>query len=274
MASIVENMQDVHSNIVAAARNAGRQENEITLLAVSKTFDAQAVIEAVGGGQRDFGENYLQEALAKMTTVAGLLARPDATGALAGPAALATEGVANPGFNEAAGATASLCNTMPATTPVLTWHFIGPIQSNKTRPIAEHFDWVHSVERLKIAERLSSQRPAGMAPLNVCLQVNISGEASKSGATPEELPALALAVAALPGLRLRGLMAIPEAAGDEAAQRVPFRHLRELFEDLLRRGLALDCLSMGMSGDMGAAIAEGATMVRIGSAIFGRRAAH
>ncbi len=153
----------------------------------------------------------------------------------------------------------------------LEWHFIGPIQSNKTRPIAEHFDWVHSVEREKVAQRLSQQRPAHLPPLNVCLQVNISGEASKSGATPEQLPALAHAVAALPHLRLRGLMAIPEAADTFEQQRLPFRQLHQLFEQLNTQGLALDTLSIGMSADMAAAIAEGATIVRVGSAVFGKR---
>ena len=150
----------------------------------------------------------------------------------------------------------------------LTWHFIGPIQSNKTRPIAEHFHWVHSVDRLKVAERLSAQRPAQLPPLNVCLQVNVSGEASKSGCAPEELPALAAAVAALPNLKLRGLMAIPEPTEDVAAQRAAFARLRELLTAL---NLGLDTLSMGMSHDLEAAIAEGATWVRIGTALFGAR---
>lgn len=150
----------------------------------------------------------------------------------------------------------------------LTWHFIGPIQSNKTRTIAEHFDWVHSVDRLKIAERLSAQRPAGLPPLNICLQVNISNEPSKSGCNPSELPELALAVSQLPRLRLRGLMAIPEATADIARQHAAFARLRELRDSL---GLPLDCLSMGMSEDLEAAIAEGASWVRIGSAIFGAR---
>jgi pyridoxal phosphate enzyme (YggS family) len=153
----------------------------------------------------------------------------------------------------------------------VAWHFIGPIQSNKTRPIATSFDWVHTVDRLKVAQRLSEQRPAGMAPLQVCLQVNISGEASKSGVAPSELAALARAVAALPGLRLRGLMAIPEPQADEALQRAAFAQLRLLYEDLKAGGLALDTLSMGMSADLAAAVAEGATIVRIGSAIFGAR---
>jgi pyridoxal phosphate enzyme (YggS family) len=153
----------------------------------------------------------------------------------------------------------------------LEWHFIGPIQSNKTRPIAENFDWVHSIEREKIAQRLSQQRPAHLPPLNVCLQVNISGEASKSGATPEQLPELAHAVAVMPHVRLRGLMAIPEAAGTFEQQRLPFGQLRQLFEQLNTQGLALDTLSIGMSADMAAAIAEGATIVRVGSSIFGQR---
>ncbi|QVM96495.1 YggS family pyridoxal phosphate-dependent enzyme [Pseudomonas sp. B21-012] len=150
----------------------------------------------------------------------------------------------------------------------LTWHFIGPIQSNKTRAIAEHFDWVHSVDRLKIAQRLSEQRPDNLAALNICLQVNVSGEASKSGCTPEELPALASAIAALPRLRLRGLMAIPEPTDDEAAQQAAFARVRELQANLQ---LPLDTLSMGMSHDLEAAIAQGATWVRIGTALFGAR---
>ena len=153
----------------------------------------------------------------------------------------------------------------------LEWHFIGPLQSNKSRPVAEHFDWVHSIERLKIAERLSAQRPAYLPPLQVCIQVNVSGEASKSGCAPDEAPALCKAIAALPGLRLRGLMAIPEPTDDLTAQRLPFRQLREIYEHLRAAGLPLDTLSMGMSHDLEAAIAEGATIVRIGTAIFGER---
>ncbi|MEM5386617.1 YggS family pyridoxal phosphate-dependent enzyme [Paraburkholderia phymatum] len=153
----------------------------------------------------------------------------------------------------------------------IEWHFIGPLQSNKTRPVAEHFDWVHSVDRLKIAQRLSEQRPDVLPPLNVCLQVNISGEASKSGVTPEEALHVAREVASLPKLRLRGLMAIPEPAGDVEQQRAPHRALRELFETLRAEGLELDTLSMGMSGDLEAAVLEGATIVRIGTAIFGAR---
>jgi pyridoxal phosphate enzyme (YggS family) len=164
---------------------------------------------------------------------------------------------------------------LEALVPRPEWHLIGPIQSNKTRVVAATFDWVHSVDRLKVAERLSAQRPAGLAPLSLCVQVNVSGEASKSGLAPAEVRAVARAVAALPGLRLRGLMAIPEVvAGDDlAGQRRPFRALRALFDQLRSDGLALDTLSAGMSDDLEAAILEGATMVRIGSAIFGRRPA-
>ena len=155
--------------------------------------------------------------------------------------------------------------------PRLEWHLIGPLQANKTRAVAEQFDWVHSVDRLRIAERLSAQRPAGEPPLQVCLQVNISGEDSKSGLAPADVPALARAVAALPRLRLRGLMAIPEPASDVEAQRRPHRALRELLQALRRDGLELDTLSMGMTADLEAAVAEGATLVRIGTALFGAR---
>jgi pyridoxal phosphate enzyme (YggS family) len=230
MSSISHNLQAVRERIGAAAHAVSRDVQEISLLAVSKTFGPEAVIEAAQLGQRAFGENYLQEALDKMAVVRAM--RPDL---------------------------------------LLEWHFIGPIQSNKTRPIAEHFDWVHSIEREKIAQRLSQQRPAHLPPLNVCLQINISGEASKSGATLEEAERLARAVAGMPRLRLRGLMAIPEPAEDFERQRAPFRRLRELFDRLRAQGLALDTLSMGMSADLAAAIAEGATMVRIGTAIFGQR---
>lgn len=155
--------------------------------------------------------------------------------------------------------------------PVAEWHFIGPLQSNKTKLVAPHFDWVHSVEREKIARRLSEQRPDGLPPLNVCLQVDVSGEESKSGIAPESLPALAKTVAGLPGLHLRGLMCIPAPAEDFDAQRAPFRVLRELLTDLQRHGLELDTLSMGMSGDLEAAVAEGSTIVRVGTDIFGAR---
>ncbi|HQU78285.1 MAG TPA: YggS family pyridoxal phosphate-dependent enzyme [Azonexus sp.] len=153
----------------------------------------------------------------------------------------------------------------------LVWHFIGPLQSNKTRPVAEHFAWVHSIERLKIAERLSAQRPAALPPLQICVQVNVSGETSKSGCAPEEAVALCQAIADLPRLTLRGLMAIPEPTDDFAAQRAPFCRLREIFEQVRAAGVPLDSLSMGMSHDLEAAVAEGATIVRIGTAIFGER---
>ena len=162
----------------------------------------------------------------------------------------------------------ALAKQLELTDLPLTWHFIGPIQSNKTRAIAEHFDWVHSVDRLKIAQRLSEQRPAGLPALNVCVQVNVSGEASKSGCNPDELPALAQAIAALPHLKLRGLMAIPEPTDDPAAQAAAFARVRQLQDSL---NLGLDTLSMGMSHDLGAAIAQGATWVRIGTALFGAR---
>lgn len=153
----------------------------------------------------------------------------------------------------------------------LEWHFIGPIQSNKTRPIAENFDWVHAVDREKIAQRLSDQRPAHLPPLQICLQVNVSGEDSKSGVSPDELLPLARAVSAMPHLQLRGLMAIPEPTEDPERQRAPFLLLRQLAQQLREAGIETDTLSMGMSADMAAAIAEGATMVRVGTAIFGQR---
>ncbi len=153
----------------------------------------------------------------------------------------------------------------------IEWHFIGPLQSNKTRPVAEHFHWAHAVEREKIARRLSEQRPAGLPPLDICLQVNVSGEASKSGLAPEDVPAVARAVAPLEGIRLRGLMCIPAPADDPAQQRRPFAQLRALLEALRADGLDLDTLSMGMSADLEAAVAEGSTLVRVGSDIFGAR---
>lgn len=230
MSIIAGNLQAVEATITDAVKASERARSEVQLLAVSKTFPAQAVLDAMATGQLAFGENYLQEALDKIASVAQ--AQPDAA---------------------------------------VEWHFIGPIQSNKTRPIAASFAWVHTVERLKIAQRLSEQRPPELGPLNICLQVNISGEASKSGASPEELPALAREVAQLPNLRLRGLMAIPEPTTDVAQQRAAFARVRALFDALRSDGLELDTLSMGMSGDLAPAIAEGATIVRVGSAIFGKR---
>jgi len=229
MSLIRQNLQDIAATIVAAIQESGRPPASVQLLAVSKTFGPEAVLEAVAAGQRAFGENYLQEGLDKIRVV--------------------QEGGAAD----------------------LEWHFIGPIQSNKTRPIAEHFAWVHTVEREKIAQRLSEQRPAGLAPLQICLQVNISGEASKSGVAPEEVAGLAHKVASLPNLTLRGLMAIPEPAVEFEQQRAAFARLRAVYEQLRADGLALDTLSMGMSADMRAAIFEGATIVRVGSAIFGAR---
>src|SRR3990167_2794888 len=223
MSTIAENIAKVGERIRAAAKASGRNLDHIGLLAVSKTKPAAAVREAYAAGIRDFGENYLQEALEKQAELSEL---------------------------------------------PLIWHFIGPIQSNKTKPIAEHFAWVHSVDRLKIAQRLSEQRPTDLPLLNICLQVNVSAEDSKSVCAPAELAALAQAVSQLPNLRLRGLMAIPEPTDDVAAQRAAFARLRELRDGL---PLPLDTLSMGMSHDLDAAIAEGATWVRIGTALFGAR---
>jgi hypothetical protein len=242
MSSITKNLQAIHEAIALAARSYDRNPTDIALLAVSKTFGADAVVEACLAGQAAFGENYLQEALEKMQVVEQMLAAKMA---------------------ENAAENARIVN------PV--WHFIGPIQSNKTKPIAEHFSWVHSVDREKIATRLSEQRPIGLGDLNICLQVNISGEASKSGVAVGDVLALAKHAAQLPGLRLRGLMAVPEASEDIHEQRAAFRALAELQRKLIEQGLVLDTLSMGMSGDMPAAIAEGSTMLRIGSAIFGKR---
>ncbi|SFS28071.1 YggS family pyridoxal phosphate-dependent enzyme [Pseudomonas sp. NFACC42-2] len=223
MSTIADNIGQVSQRIRAAADAVQRDANSIHLLAVSKTKPAQALREAYAAGVRDFGENYLQEALGKQAELTDL---------------------------------------------PLSWHFIGPIQSNKTRAIAENFAWVHSVDRLKIAQRLSEQRPADLPPLNICIQVNVSGEASKSGCTPADLPALANAISALPRLKLRGLMAIPEPTDDRAEQDAAFSSVRVLQNSL---NLPLDTLSMGMSHDLESAIAQGATWVRIGTALFGAR---
>lgn len=228
--TISAHLVQVRKAISEAARVAGRAPDSVSLLAVSKTFGPEAVIEAADAGQREFGENYVQEALDKIASVKAL--RPDLD---------------------------------------LVWHFIGPLQSNKTRLVAEQVDWVHSVDRIKIAQRLSDQRPDSLPPLNICLQVNVSGEVSKSGVAPEKLLALAAAVTGMPRLRLRGLMAIPEPEDDPVLQRRPFSLLRELQQQLSAAGILTDTLSMGMSADMAAAITEGATIVRIGTAIFGRR---
>jgi pyridoxal phosphate enzyme (YggS family) len=230
MSSILINLQAVRQQIVHAAQLADRSFTEIQLLAVSKNFDADAVLEAARAGQSAFGENYVQEAVDKMTTIAKI-----------------------------------------APELVLEWHFIGPIQSNKTRLIAEHFSWVHSVDRLKIAQRLSEQRPGHLPPLNVCLQINISEEDTKSGVHISQTTQLAQQIAALPNLRLRGLMAIPQPLESLEQQRASYRPIRLLQEQLNQQGLNLDTLSMGMSADLESAVLEGSTIVRIGTAIFGKR---
>jgi len=216
----------VRARIEAAARRAGRDAHSVRLLAVSKQQPIEAIEAAAEAGQLEFGENYVQEGVAKIEALRG---RP------------------------------------------LTWHFIGQLQSNKTREVAEHFQWVHTVDRERIATRLDAQRPHFAGPLEVLLQVRLGDEPTKGGVTPDDLPGLADAVGRLPRLRLRGLMCIPPPAADEAAQRAPFRRLRELLEELGRRGHALDVLSMGMSDDLESAVLEGATIVRIGTAIFGPR---
>lgn len=237
------NLEAVRRRITQACAAAGRAPDSVTLLAVSKTFGADHVIALADAGQRAFGENYAQEAVAKLELCAER--RPELFGR-------------SPGTRS--------CG----------WHFIGPLQSNKTRAIAAHFDWVHSVDREKLAVRLSEQRPDGLPPLEICLQVNVSDEDSKSGCSPAEAPALALAVASLPRLRLRGVMAIPAPADEPRAQRQAFAAVRMVFEHCRsalgnERGAHFDTLSMGMSADLESAIAEGATIVRVGSALFGAR---
>ena len=219
-------LRATRERLAQAEAAAGREAGSVRLLAVSKTFPAEAVREAAAAGQQCFGENYVQELAAKAVELAEL---------------------------------------------GLEWHFIGPLQSNKTRPVAECAHWVHSIDRLKIAERLSAQRPQNMPDLQVCLQVNVSGEASKSGVSPAEIPALAAAVAALPRLRLRGLMCIPEATDDLPSLREQLAVLPQLRAQLAEQGLALDTLSMGMSADLELAVACGSTLVRVGTAIFGGR---
>ena len=235
-------LKQIRERIAQTCQRAGRQADSVLLIAVSKTFPAEAVVQAANAGQRHFGENYLQEAVDKIARVKEMA-----------PALSDSDVDANS----------------------LIWHFIGPLQSNKTRAVAEHFDWVHSIEREKVARRLSEQRPAQLPPLNVCIQVNVSGEQTKSGVTPEEALPLAAVIAGLPNLRLRGLMSIPEATDDFSLQRQRFARLRSLLQQLNQVRTAsqpaLDTLSMGMSADMEAAILEGATMVRIGTAIFGSR---
>lgn len=228
-AQVSESLHSARQRLAQALEAAGRPVDEARLLAVSKTKPASMIRQAYACGQREFGENYLQEALDKQAELSDL--------------------------------------------QEIVWHFIGPLQSNKTRAVAEHFAWVHSVDRIKIARRLSEQRPAALGPLNVCLQVNVSGEASKAGVPPEALEALAAEAAELPNLRLRGLMTIPAPAAGLAAQRQPLAHLRQLQQALQRRHpqMDLDTLSMGMSDDLEAAVLEGATLVRLGTAIFGTR---
>ncbi len=224
--SIADNIARVRAQIQAACQAASRAPDSVHLLAVSKTWGPDAVRQAHAAGQTDFGENYIQEAVDKISALRDL---------------------------------------------PLQWHCIGPIQSNKTRLVAAHFDWVHSVDRLKIAQRLSEQRPAELPPLQVCIQVNVDGGDTKSGVSPQELPALAQAVAALPRLQLRGLMTIPEPAETPAQMRAVHAQAQALLQALRQQGLPLDTLSMGMSADMAEAIAEGSTMVRVGTAIFGAR---
>jgi pyridoxal phosphate enzyme (YggS family) len=226
MTTIQANLQTVRDRIAAACAAARRPVNDVTLLAVSKTFGPEAVRAAHAAGQRAFGENYIQEAVDKIGQLADL---------------------------------------------PLEWHCIGPIQSNKTRLVAQHFQWAHTVDRLKIAQRLSEQRPAGLPPLNVCLQVNTDGGPTKAGVAPSEVAALARAVAALPNLRLRGLMTIPDPVEGFEAQRALHAQATRLFEELKAQGLPLDTLSMGMTADLEAAIAAGSTLVRVGTAIFGGR---
>ena len=235
MDTIASRLASVEQRIAAACAAHGRAPGSVALLAVSKTFGADAVCEAVQAGQRAFGENYIQEGVDKIAEVARRLA---------------PQGIAR---------------------AALQWHCIGPIQSNKTRLVAEHFDWAHSVDRLKIAQRLSEQRPDTLPPLQVCLQVNIDGGANKSGVAPEQVAELAQQVQVLPRLHLRGLMTIPEPGDDYAAQLAVHQQAHALWQQLRAQGLALDTLSMGMSADLEAAIAAGSTMVRVGSAIFGAR---
>ena len=242
MTTIKNHLALVHDRIRAACASAGRSAAEVQLLAVSKTFGAQAVIEAVLAGQRDFGENYIAEGVEKILALRRW--QSDEAQRTGTPA------------------------------QALRWHCIGPVQSNKTRLVAEHFDWVQSVDRLKIAQRLSEQRPPELAPLQVCLQVNIDGGANKSGLAPHEVQALAQEVAQLPRLVLRGLMAIPEPAPDFIAACALNARARALFDEINAAGVLavpMDTLSLGMTADLEAAIHAGSTLVRVGSAIFGHR---
>jgi PLP dependent protein len=237
--NLPERLSEVRSRIATAAAAAGRGVDSITLLGISKGQPATAVHAAAQAGLKDFGESYLQEALEKIAAVEKLQAEAE---------------------------------TAPqASSTAITWHFVGRLQSNKTRPVAETFAWVHAVDRLKIAERLAEQRPYYAPPLNICLQVNVAGEDSKGGISLEELPALAAAIVALPRIKLRGLMCLPPEEEDPARQRHWFSLVKRALERLNASGLRLDTLSMGMSGDFEAAIKEGATIVRVGTALFGPR---
>ena len=226
MIRVTENFRKIQDLLAKAAVDAGRSAGSIRLLAVSKKKPAETVLEAYSAGQRDFGENFVQEGLEKITEVD----RDDAI-----------------------------------------WHFIGHLQSNKTKAVAQHFQWVHTIDRLKVARRLSTQRPHYAGDLNVCIEVNIDAEDNKSGASVSEVADLAAAIAELPRLKLRGLMCLPAVRQDVAAQREPFARLRALMESLNDAGMQLDTLSMGMTADYAAAIQEGATIVRIGTALFGAR---
>jgi pyridoxal phosphate enzyme (YggS family) len=231
MTTIADRISIAQSRINQAAQNCSRSPDEINLLAVSKTKPVSDIIAAYQAGQRLFGENYVQEGETKI-------------------------------------------NALQADYPDIEWHFIGPLQSNKTKIVAEHFDWLHTLSRGKIAQRLHEQRPSDKSPLNVCIQVNISQEESKSGinsANFADVATLALTIASLPHLKLRGLMAIPTATADVQLQQQEFSQLKQLFDQLKQQYPSVDTLSMGMSGDMDIAIANGSTMVRIGSAIFGER---
>ena len=226
MIGVTENLALIKDLLAFSAVEAGREPDAVTLLAVSKKQPVSSILTAAAAGQRDFGENFVQEGIEKISQIRDRN---------------------------------------------LIWHFIGHLQTNKTRLVAENFDWVHTIDKLKTARRLSEQRPESLAPLNVCLQVNVDDDASKSGLLPEALPELAAAVAELPGLSLRGLMCLPAARLEFEAQRVPFARLRKMAESLSAIGCRTDTLSMGMSDDYRAAIFEGATIVRIGTAIFGPR---
>ena len=235
MTMISDNLQQVHARIQAACTAAGRPVGSVSLLAVSKTFEADRVLQAARAGQQAFGENYLQEAVAKIEQLRGM------------------------------------------GQPALQWHCIGPVQANKTRLVAEHFDWLHTLDRERIAQRLSDQRPAHLAPLQVCIQINVDGGTNKAGVAPQHALTLARMVAQLPGLRLRGVMSIPEPEPDFAAQLAVHQRARQVFDALLDAafpgGEHFDTLSLGMTADLEAAIAAGSTLVRVGSGLFGSRPA-